>query len=105
MSDDQSYQATANASGVATVTITITGRTRMWSVSQISTECAAAPAGATCVVRKNGSLVTPMIATGDVAGGDPPLSIRPQDSLTVTWAGLTVGTLAAVYIIYDEQKW
>ena len=105
MSDDQSYQATANASGVATVTITISGRTRMWSVSQISTECPSAPIGATCVVRKNGSLVTPLISTGDVAGGDPPLSIRPQDVLTITWTGLTVGTVAAVYIIYDEQKW
>lgn len=93
------------AAGATTLTLTIgpAPPTRTWLVSQVSVEMAAAPSGATCELRKTGRLVTLLIATGDVAGGDPPVLLRGGESLTVQWAGVTAGLVGRALAIMDER--
>lgn len=93
--------ATVDASGNATVEIVPTSA-YAWSVTQVSVELAAAPAGAQCSLRLNGVFITALIATGDVASGDPPILIQPGDRLTVDWTGCTPGSVGTVLAIYDE---
>lgn len=88
------------ASGLATVTIQPYSA-MPWNVTQVSIELSSAPIGATCSLRKNGYLITPMVATGDVASGDPPVLLLPEDVMTVEWVGCTPGTLGKVLYIYE----
>jgi hypothetical protein len=100
---DQTYSATATASGAATITITPAQKLRTWVVSQVAIEVAGtAPFGAACALRKNGALVSPMIAQADTAGGDPPVTLYGSDVLTVVWTGLTSGQAVNAFVIYDE---
>jgi len=93
-------QAVGTASGT---TLTLTAkptRNQTWEVAQVSVECEAAPTGATCVMRKNGRVVTPLVPNLDAAGGDPPITLRPADELTVTWTGLAGGEVATMNYFY-----
>jgi hypothetical protein len=93
----------APASGIVTVPIRTNG-VETWTISQVSVEMPGAPAGATCTLRKNSYLVTALIATGDAATGDPPLTLLPSDQATVTWIGATPGSIGRVYLIYDNGR-
>lgn len=102
---DVPFSATADATGAAQIVISPGTRQRTWIVSQVAIEVVgAAPVGATATLRKNGNLVSPMIAQADTAGGDPPVTIRGYDQLTVTWAGLTPGMTVRGFAIYDEER-
>jgi hypothetical protein len=101
---DRSYTAVVGSNGQATVTIQ-TLKSVKWIVSQISVEMTNAPSGATCVIRKNGSMVTPLVAAGDAATGDPPIELWPTDAATVTWTGATPGLVAKVFAIFDEEPY
>lgn len=102
---DQSFSATANASGVATITISPNTKQRTWVVRQLSIETVGtAPLGSQCTVRKNGSFVTLMIAQADSAGDEPPVTLYGSDQMTVTWTGLTASTPVKAFIIYDEES-
>jgi len=96
----KTYSAIVAGDGTAVATIQPTTG-RGWKVSQVSVELAAAPTGATCNVRRNGALVTPIIPTGDVASGEPPVDLQVGDELTVQWAGCTPGQVGRVLIIYE----
>jgi len=98
---DRRDTAIVNASGVATVTIRTQGR-QVWTISQVSVEMPTAPSGSTCTLRKNGAFVSLLVAQGDAAGGDPPLTLRPSDTMTITWTGCTAGDLGAVYTVYED---
>lgn len=94
--------ATVKIGAAGTGTITLQTRSmRSWKISQISVELAAAPSGATADIRKNGYLVTPVIATGDTAAGDPPVDLRPEDSLTINWYNCTNGQVAKATVFYE----
>jgi hypothetical protein len=98
--------ATATLTGVVgaggTATITIQTRSvRSRRVTQVTIELPTAPSGATCALRKNGYLVTPLIATGDTAAGDPPVILRQEDNLTVEWTGCTPNTVGKTLIFYE----
>lgn len=97
---DAQYAETVGPDGRATVKIW-PGNMDAWTVSQVSVEMGTAPVGAVCTLRKNGAYVSPLIATGDVAGGDPPVTVSPSDRLTVEWQGCTPGDVGAVFIVYD----
>ncbi len=99
---DQAYSQAVGANGVATIQIKVTNGISRWIISQVSAELPSAPAGATCELRKNTNLVTPMIATGDTAGGEPPVDLLGSDVLTVTWTGCTPGTIAKAFIFFEE---
>lgn len=88
------------AGGTATITVQ-TRAVRAWRISQVTIELPTAPSGATCALRKNGYLVTPMIATGDSAAGDPPVILRQEDTLTIEWAGCTPNTVGKALIFYE----
>ena len=93
--------ATVKADGTATFEISPT-TTLAWLVTQVSTELDAAPVGATCSLRQDGFLVSAMIATGDAAGGDPPILVQPGQTLSVEWLGCTPGTIGSIFVVYDE---
>lgn len=100
---DQPFTAVANAAGTAVVTFKPPTFRANYIVQQVSVEYAAAPINCTCVVRKNGRFITPMIPTGDAAGGDPPVPLNGgSDSLTVTFSNCTPGDVVNVFILYDD---
>ena len=98
---DQAFTGVVDSSGALTITVRPSGR-QTWTVSQVSVEMASAPSGASCMIRKNGSPISPVIASGDAAAGDPPVILRPSDRLTVEWTGATAGLIGRVFIIYDD---
>lgn len=98
---DNAYSAKVSAAGAAVVTIRPFAQ-QTWVVQQVSTEYTTAPIGSTCTIRKNGSQVTQMIATGDVADGVPYTTLRVGDVMTVEWAGATPNETVKVYIVYDD---
>lgn len=71
-------------------------------IRQVSIELEAAPAGATCSLRLNGSMVSPLIPTADVAVEPPPLFVVPGDDCAVVWRNCTPGQVGRVLVIYDE---
>jgi len=99
----QSNAGDVNAAG--DLTITVVCPDIRWQVTQVSIEMQSAPAGAQCELRHNGRFITSLIATGDAAGGDPPLPMRPGDSFTVQWTSCTPGDQGRVTWFYDELKW
>lgn len=68
--------------------------------TQVTAEMASG-AGAACSVRRNGSLVSPLVATGDAAGGDPPVWLWPGDQLSVLWTGAPAGAAGTMVVFYD----
>lgn len=99
---DEVVSVTVGAAGTASATLRTRTKFQTWTVSQVSVELATAPIGATCQLRKNQVLVTPLIPTGDAASGEPPVVIRTGDQLTVSFAGCTPGSTGTVMFIYDD---
>lgn len=97
---DQTYVATVDAAGDATITITPTGF-KPWLVSQVSIDMLTAPVGATCFLRKRGQMVTPLIPAADVAAGDPPVTLYQGEPLTVEWSGCTPGDQGQALVVYQ----
>lgn len=102
MPDDQ-YSSAVRADGTALIRFTPT-KDKPWQLQQVSIEMRDAPSGAVAELRKNGNLITVMVAS-DVADSDPPIPVVPGDRMEVTWRGGTVGAPVSVYIIYQEVKW
>lgn len=90
------------AAGTARASITTRTKLQTWTVSQISVEMPGAPIGATCAIRKDGALITPLIPTGDAASGDPPIVLRPGERITIDFAGCTPGIVGTVFAVYDD---
>lgn len=99
---DTTLSVTVAAGGTATARIQTGSKFETWTVSQVSVEMPSAPIGATCWLRKNGAPITPLIPTGDAATGDPPITLRPGETMTVEFAGCTVGDIGTVYLVYDD---
>ena len=99
----RSFSVRIGAAGTGTVTIR-TGSREAWIVSQVSIELASAPSGATAEMRLNDSLVTLMVAQGDSAAGDPPVTLLETDTLTINWAGCTQNTIGKVLIFYEVRR-
>jgi hypothetical protein len=102
--DTRSYSALVAAAGTASVPIRVSDGINTWTVDQISTSMSSAPVGAVSTVLFNGAQVTAMIATGDVAAGDPAITLRPADTLTVAWSGCTPGDIGTVLIFFDDGR-
>lgn len=101
---DTRMTSQVTAAGIALIEFRVANGIGTWKVQQVSTEMGTAPIGATCEIRKNGAPVTPMIATGDVAGGDPPVTLLAQDVMTIRWAGCTPGDVGTATIFYDDGR-
>lgn len=98
---DWSRQGIVDAAGELSIEWD-SGGTINWLVEQVTIEMSSAPVGSTAELRKGDQLVTPMIPTGDVAGGDPPVMLRPGHRMRVDWAGCTTGDVGKVYVIYRK---
>lgn len=95
----RTLSAITNAAGICTITFTSTTQ-EPWEVSQITVEMPTAPVGAACFLRVNDALVSPLIATGDAAAGDPPLPVLPGDRVEIQWTGATPGAQGKALLIY-----
>lgn len=98
-------QAPYRTSGVVPssgeLTLTFRGRdSAPVRVAQVSVEMSGA-AGAACSLRVDGLLVSPLVPTGDAAGGDPPVWLQPGSALTVTWTGAPVGATGTMGVFWD----
>jgi hypothetical protein len=102
--DDIAF-AVANAAGLCVVTFGPDATP--WRVAQLSVEVDGdgAPAGATCVARKNSRLISPLVPDMDTASGDPPIVLRPPDKIIVTWTNLDPGQRGTVTYYFDEIGW
>lgn len=100
---DRDFSSTIASNGQGSVTLTPT-KNVPWIVTQVSTEYRNAPSGTTAELRKNGSLITVMLAT-DVADSDPPVFLRPGDRLVVTWFSGTPGSTVSALFIYNEGRY
>lgn len=96
------YSQLVGVAGTATINVRVLGGIQTWTITQVSVEEPNAPAGATCELRKNGNLISPLIPTGDVAAGDPPVKLRPGDTMTLVWTGCTAGSVAKAFVMYDD---
>lgn len=96
------YAATCDASGVATIEITPRG-SYIWVVQQVAVEMLNPTAGASCSIRLNDWLVTPVVAAGDAAGGDPPIDVGPGDLMTVVFRGGIAGRVCRATVFYIEK--
>ena len=99
----RTYSVKIGAGGTGTVSIK-TGTREVWIVSQVTIELPSAPSGATADMRLNDRLVTLMIAPGDTAAGDPPVTLLETDTLTINWTGCTPNTIGQVMIFYEVRK-
>jgi hypothetical protein len=96
------YSAKVAAGGTATITIQTRSRVP-WVVGQIAIEMANTPSGATCALRKNGAIISPMIAPSDVAAGEPYILLNDTDTLTVEWAGCTPNAIGKATVLFEEK--
>jgi hypothetical protein len=99
----RTFSVRVGAGGTGTVSIK-TGSREAWIVSQVSIEMPTAPSGSTADLRLNGRLITLMIAPGDAATGDPPVTLLETDELTVNWAGCTPNDVGKVLIFYETRR-
>lgn len=102
MPDDQ-FSGAVKADGTALIAFTPT-KNLPWLLQQVSIEYKNAPSGCTAELRKNGNLITVMVAS-DVADSDPPVPVAPGDRIEVKWFNGTVGNPVSVYIIYAVVDW
>jgi len=97
---DLTVTGTIDANGRGVLTIQPRSR-QTWVVSQVTPE-APTSGSTTGALRKNGALVSPFLATGDVIADAPPVLLHTGDRLTVEWTGATPGEPIAAYVIYDD---
>lgn len=92
--------ATVNAQGSAVARFTNRG-SQILVVTQVTSEMANPGTTATCFLRFNGALVSPMNARTAAANGPPPLFLGPNDEITVEWVGATVGQVGTANAFYE----
>jgi len=95
-----SNSGTVAADGTLTISYQIRGSGRV-RVPQVTNEMTGA-GSAKCSLRLNGHLVTPLVAAGDAAAGDPPVWMGPADVLAVVWSGAPVGLVGNMSVFSDD---
>lgn len=95
------YTASGAADSNGDLTVVFRARgAQPFRVTQITAEMPDG-AGAACAIRLNGALISPLVATGDSAGGDPPVWVTPGDELAVVWTGAPADASGQAVFIYD----
>jgi hypothetical protein len=105
--DEQTYTAIVDAAGAAQISITPAGPAgrQTWTVDQITTELIGSrTAAATCMARLQGKLIDRMSPWGDVLTDPPPVTLRPGNTITLTWAGMTPGDTLNATAFYDDGQ-
>jgi hypothetical protein len=96
--------AITDAAGACLISFRVPGQVA-WQVEQITIDMPTAPLGATAELRVNGSLITPLVATGDAAAGDPPLPVYAGDVVEIEWTGATPGVQGKALLIYRTASY
>lgn len=90
-----------DAAGTVTLRVKPTGR-QVWTVQQVGIHAPGVGGSAVGIIRKNGFPITPFVPQGDAPSGEPYVTLRPSDTLTISWEAATVGAAVAVTVIYDD---
>lgn len=89
------------ANGTVTLTVRPYGRAT-WIIQQVGIEAPGVGGAATGMIRKNGSPVTPFVAAGDAPAGEPYVTLRGNETMTISWTGATVGAGVKALVLYDD---
>lgn len=95
--------ATVDLNGNATARLINRGP-NTFVVNQVSIEMPNAPSGAVANLRKDGVLITLMVANADVADGDPPVVLRQGETLNVEWSSCTPGDVGTAWFSYNQRR-
>lgn len=96
----QPYTAVCDATGAATISVRPRGA-ETWRCYQVAAEMVNVTSGASCSIRINGNLVSPIVAGGDAAAGDPPIDVGNADTLTIEWLGGVAGRVCKATVYYE----
>jgi hypothetical protein len=100
---DLILSAVVAANGEATLSVRPYGRAT-WIIQQVGIEATGIGSGALGMIRKNGSPITPFVAAGDAPAGEPYVTLRGNDTLTIEWTGATVGAGVKATVLYDDGQ-
>jgi hypothetical protein len=98
---DQALSGTIPASGTLTLSFRPTARSH-WIVQQVGIDAPDIGGSALGMIRKNGSPITPFVAAGDAPAGEPYITLRGNDTMTITWTGGVVGAQVKATVFYDD---
>lgn len=100
---DKVYSASADSTGTAVATVDNIPTGVNWIVWQTSVESSPFRSGANATMRRNGRYVTSTIqGGGSSAQGPPALLLTPNDTVTMTWKGLTAGDQGLMTLFVEE---
>lgn len=102
--DEYTTTATVPASGNIDLSIRPGSTRYSWTVRQVATDAPGIGSGARCQLVKGANIITPLVPSGTAAGGDPPVTLRPGQSLTVRWTGATPGVPVKATFMYDDGQ-
>lgn len=100
---DLPLSGTVAADGTATLSVRPYGRAT-WVVQQVGIDAPNVGGGAVGMIRKNGSPITPFVASGDAPAGEPYVTLRRNDVLTIEWTAATVGAQVTATVFYDDGQ-
>lgn len=92
------------AAGTASCALIVSSPRVFYVVRQVSIMAPNVGGSASAGLYRDGMLITPMVAQGDAAAGDPPIDVRPGQTLSVDWTGATSGAQCDALFIYDEVE-
>jgi hypothetical protein len=91
----------ANGNGILLFQTT---RNQVWACQQVSNEALTVGSTASCRLKRDGFLITPLVAQEDAADGLPYITLRPGQKLTVEWSGGVVGASIKALVVYDDGQ-
>ncbi len=100
---DIELSGVVNASGNAILRITPRNG-QNWIVQQVSINAPNVGGGASCAVYRQDTLITPLIAQGDAAAGEPFIPVRNGFNMSVRWTGGTPGAAVSAIFLYDDGE-
>lgn len=98
---DLPLSGTVAANGTVTLSLRPYGRAT-WTVQQVGIEADSVGAAAIGMIRKNGSPITPFVAAGDAPAGEPYITLRRNDEMTIEWTGAVAGAQVKATVFYDD---
>jgi hypothetical protein len=98
---DVAKSGVIDANGALTISLRPDSR-RPWVVSQVASFAEGAGGSASAQIFKNGAPITALGVRNGTAGQQPFITLRPSDTMSVVYAGATVGAPVTVNFIYDD---
>lgn len=104
---DESFSDTVNAAGTAVMTFRCPQGLTQVIMEQVSHNgridgAIAVGTSAVATLFKNGRLISRTVAQGGTIAGDPPITVRRMDKVTLEYASCVVGAGVEMTVFYDD---